>query len=605
VLGQIGRPGAGVFQSNGQPTAQNTRETGCDGEFPFFMNWQNPAHVSRLAGLWNVDELKIPHWHIHAHAMEIFRHVETGSVRFLWVVGTNPAVSLPELHRIRKVLGKTGLFLVVNDAFRTETAEYADVVLPAALWGEKTGTFTNTDRTVHLSRKAVDPPGEARPDLDIFLDFAKRMDLKDKDGKPLVKWKDAEGAFKHWAKCSKGWLVDYSLMTYAKLAGGSGIPWPCTRRFPDGCERIYQDLRFHTSADECQTYGHDVETGASRTPDEYRANDPKGKALIKSANYVPPIEEPDDEYPFYLTTGRVVYHFHTRTKTGRCPELQGAAPDVYVQLNRGDARRLGIKPGDEVEVRSRRGTLRGPARIGDIEPGHVFVPFHYGYWDVAGDAHHRAANEVTITAWDPVSKQPQYKFAAVQVAKVGAAGLGGRVADLASKAFDRVKETADQMLTRGNRPRVHVPDSLGLLRESLDQFAKAARSLPGVHFEDPEVVRGCERLAELADEANAALAPFAERYGSAAAKEPEHLRQTLFPTARPGAFGLLRDLQSLKLMAGQVHTANTSVSQAAKGLRDDGLMAACGLVDEHARRQEAWLHNQILHRSTHTLMVPS
>ena len=107
--------------------------------------------------------------------MEMFRHVETGSVKFLWVVGTNPAVSLPELHRIRKVLGKSGLFLVVNDAFRTETAEFADVVLPAALWGEKTGTFTNTDRTVHLSRKAVEPPGEARSDLDIFLDFARRM----------------------------------------------------------------------------------------------------------------------------------------------------------------------------------------------------------------------------------------------------------------------------------------------------------------------------------------------------------------------------------------------------------------------------------------------
>jgi hypothetical protein len=196
------------------------------------------------------------------------------------------------------------------------------------------------------------------------------------------------------------------------------------------------------------------------------------------------------------------------------------------------------------------------------------------------------------------------------VAKVGAdrgdgKGLGGRVADLASKALDRVKETADQVLTRSNRPRVHVPDSLGLLRASLEEFAKAARSLKAVHFEDAELVGGCERLAELADEANAALGPFAEEYGSAAAKEPEQLRQTLFPAARPGAFGLLRDLQCLKLMAGQVSTGNASVSQAAQGLRDDALMAACGLVSEHARRQEAWLHSQILHRSTHTLTVPS
>ena len=105
VLGKIGRPGCGVFQMNGQPTAQNTRETGCDGEFPFFLNYQNPAHISRWAELWNVDPLSLPHWHEHAHAMEIFRNAETGSVRFLWVVGTNPAVSLPELHRVRHTAG--------------------------------------------------------------------------------------------------------------------------------------------------------------------------------------------------------------------------------------------------------------------------------------------------------------------------------------------------------------------------------------------------------------------------------------------------------------------------------------------------------------------
>ena len=168
-----------------------------------------------------------------------------------------------------------------------------------------------------------------------------------------------------------------------------------------------------------------------------------------------------------------------------------------------------------------------------------------------------------------------------------------------------MKETADQILTRSNHPRVHVPDAVGLLRASLEQFAKAARSLEKVHFEDAEVVGGCERLAELADDANAALEPFAEGYRSAAAKEPEHLRQTLFPAPRPGAFGLFQDLQSLKLMAGQVSTANTSVSQAAQGLRNDALITACGRVDGHARRQEAWLHNQILHRSAHTITVPT
>src|SRR5437868_10207710 len=191
----IGKPGCTVLQMNGQPTAQNTRETGCNGEFPAFRNWENPAHVADLARRWNVEPQTLPRWHEHAHAMEIFRRAETGSVRLLWIIATNPAVSLPELHRIRKVLAKHDLFVVVQDAFLTETAELADVVLPAALWGEKTGTFTNADRTVHLSLKAVDPPGEAKSDLDIFLDYARRMDFRDKDGEPLPAWNTPEEAF--------------------------------------------------------------------------------------------------------------------------------------------------------------------------------------------------------------------------------------------------------------------------------------------------------------------------------------------------------------------------------------------------------------------------
>lgn len=234
VLGRIGRPGCGVMQMNGQPSAQNTRETGCDGEFPFFLNYQNRSHVTRWAKLWNVDPMKLATWHMHSHAMEIFRHCELGSIKFLWVIGTNPAVSMPELHKVRKTLGKDSLFLVVSDAFMTETAQFADVVLPSALWGEKTGTFTNIDRTVHISHKAIEPPGEARSDLDIFLDFARRMEFRDKDGKPLVKWKDATGAFKAWARHSKGWFCDYSGLSYEKLSAGTGVQWPCNGRNPQG-----------------------------------------------------------------------------------------------------------------------------------------------------------------------------------------------------------------------------------------------------------------------------------------------------------------------------------------------------------------------------------
>src|SRR3954447_4536778 len=210
VRGMIGRPGCGVLQMNGQPTAQNTRETGADGDLPAFRNWDNPKHIEELAQLWNVEASTIPHWAPPTHALQIFRYCETGSIRMLWIQATNPAVSMPNLPRIRKLLSNPELFVVVQDAFMTETAEFADVVLPSALWGEKTGCFTNVDRTVHISHKAIDPPGEARPDLDIFLDFARRMDFRDKDGQPLIKWRTPEDAFEGWKACTRGRPCDYT-----------------------------------------------------------------------------------------------------------------------------------------------------------------------------------------------------------------------------------------------------------------------------------------------------------------------------------------------------------------------------------------------------------
>jgi ferredoxin-nitrate reductase len=418
IRGLIGKPGSTVFQLNGQPTSQNTRECGANGELFAFRNWQNPEHVEELAELWNVDPVHLPHWKPPTHAMEIFRLAELGSIRMLWIICTNPAVSMPELERIRSILGMKDLFVVVQDAFMTETASLADVVLPAAIWGEKTGTFTNTDRTVHISYKAVDPPGEARTDLEIFLDYAERMAFKQRDGSPLITWHDPQSAFEAWKECSRGRPCDYSGLTYERLTDASGIQWPVNDDFPDGAERLYTDGRFNTSADYCEEYGHDLTTGASIEPDQYKKADPKGKAWIKPAEYEPPSETPDDHYPLLLTTGRSVYHWHTRTKTGRVPELQSAAPEAWVQLASADAQSLGIAEGDRVRVTSRRGSVTAPARVGDIEAGTVFIPFHYGYWDEEA-GHERAANELTLTAWDPVSKQPYFKYAAVKVEKAG------------------------------------------------------------------------------------------------------------------------------------------------------------------------------------------
>jgi ferredoxin-nitrate reductase len=420
LRGIIGKPGCGVLQMNGQPTAQNTRECGANGDMPAFRNWNNVEHIQELAELWNVERMKIPHWAAPTHAMQIWRYAEQGSISFLWISATNPAVSLPELPRIREILEKEDLFVVVQDIFLTETAQCADVVLPAATWGEKSGTFTNADRTVHLSEKAVEPPGEAKSDLEIFLDYARRMNFRDKDGEPLIKWDDPESCFEAWKECSRGRPCDYTGLSYDKLRGGSGIQWPCNDEHPDGTERLYADGNFNTETDYCETYGRDLLTGAESTEMEHRALAPAGRAFLLAAEYQPPHEEPREEYPFSYTTGRTIYHFHTRTKTARAPQLQGAAPDAWVEIHPSDADNLGVGEGDVVCVESPRGRLEVKARISGIKEGVVFAPFHYGYFD--GDGGPRAANELTITEWDPASKQPLYKVGAVRVTKVADAG---------------------------------------------------------------------------------------------------------------------------------------------------------------------------------------
>jgi anaerobic selenocysteine-containing dehydrogenase len=447
LRGMLGRPGCGVLQMNGQPTAQNTRETGANGDLPGFRNWDNTAHVEDLARVWNVEPLQIPHWGPSSHAMEIFRHVEEGSIRLLWITGTNPAASLPELHRIRSLLDRDSLFLVVQDIFATETTSLADVVLPAATWGEKLGTFTNADRTVHISGKAVEPPGAARPDLDIFLDYAERMDFRDRDGAPLIKWHDPESAFEAWKDCSHGRPCDYSEITYARLRETAGLQW--------GGERLYADGRFFAAPAECETYGRDLLTGAALEETEYRALNPAGKAILKAADYLPPNELPSAEHPLLLTTGRTLYHFHTRTKTARAPQLQAAAPDVWVELSRADAAARGLAEGDLAEVSSPRGSVRARVRVCGVRPGVAFVPFHYGYWDHA-DGHDRAANELTITAWDPVSKQPLFKAGAVEVTKV---------ADAQGEVAPAPTTTASQPLAEIGR--VTTGDASALALETL------------------------------------------------------------------------------------------------------------------------------------------
>ena len=605
IRGMLGRPGAGIYQMNGQPTAQNTRETGADGDLPGFRNWDNIEHIRELAGVWNVHVDKIPHWAPPTHAMQIFRYCETGSIRMLWIQATNPAVSLPELHRIREILRKPGLFVVVQDAFLTETAELADVVLPAALWAEKTGCFTNVDRTVHLTRKAVEPPGEARADLDIFLDYARRMDFRDRDGRPLVKWADAEGAFEGWKACSKGRPCDYSGMTYARLDAGP-IQWPCNEENPEGTERLYTDGVFATHADYCETHGHDLSTGGVVRATDYKARDPKGRAFLKSVDYEPPHEVPDADYPFMLTTGRVVYHFHTRTKTGRSKALNDAAPDAFVQISAEDADRLGIAEGEMVEVVSRRGRIRVAARVGEIIPGHAFVPFHYGTWDHPD--HPRAANELTITEWDPVSKQPHFKYAAVRLAKVSLATKVGDAIGAATHHAGAILSDAQALLKSSEvaaAGTMHVANYLGIADHGEEQLARSLRAVAAHHGAEPDIEQATELLATWSDANRESLAPLAARYEERRATEPESLRKALFHGPRSGGLGLVRDLHDLWLLGQEMTLTYELLRQAARALRDEEMLAVVGRAASQTARQVDWLRTRIDQAAPQALTVPS
>ena len=354
---------------------------------------------------------------------------------------------MPLSQRIRKILADQKCFVVVQDLFLTETARLADVVLPAAGWGEKQGTFTNVNRTVHLSEKAVDPPGDAKSDLDIFLMYARAMGFTDRAGQPLPAWSTPEEAFEAWKKASAGRPVDYTGLSYDKLRGPTGIPWPVNEAAPDGTDRLYSDFVFPTDSDVCETYGHDLLTGAAVTEQEHRAIAPAGRAVLKGCEWAPPHEEPSDEYPLLYTTGRTVYQFHTRTKTRRSRELHDAAPDAWVEISPDDAADRGVREGDVVRVESPRGAIVVRARIGKVRKGAVFAPFHYGSFDlttIEAERNPRQANELTMTVWDPVSKQPYFKTAACQVTKV-ADGTGPAPAPTtaASAPVDRLERQTE------------------------------------------------------------------------------------------------------------------------------------------------------------------
>ncbi|HKY21754.1 MAG TPA: nitrate reductase [Vicinamibacterales bacterium] len=379
ITGHIGRSGAAPFSITGQCNAMGTREAGFASSLPGYRKFERAEDREAVAAIWNVPVGRIPIARGLAYP-DIIEAALSKRIRALWVIATNPIVSFPNLGVLRQAL-ETLDFLVVQDGFHpTPTSELAHLVLPAAIWGEKDGTYTNSERRVSKVNRAVDPPGEARSDFDIFLHLARTLGCADE---LFPGWTSPEQAFEEWKRVSAGRLCDYSGMTYEAIGRLGGIQWPhpAGAADADATKRLYTDGCFQTE---------------------------DGKARLIAVAWEPFPEQPVPEYPFVLNTGRTVEHWHTRTKTGEVPILERLSPNPWVEMNPRDARKLRLHVTERVDVVSRRGRIANlELRLTEtVAPGQVFVPFH---WATAN------ANQATQSAFDPISREPNYKQSAVRV----------------------------------------------------------------------------------------------------------------------------------------------------------------------------------------------
>ncbi|HEY7072544.1 MAG TPA: nitrate reductase [Acidimicrobiales bacterium] len=380
LTGNLGRPGAAPFSITGQCNAMGTREAGFTASMPGYRAYDDEAARSDLAGLWGVDPGRLPAERGRAYP-DIVNGVIDGRIKGLWIIATNPVVSFPNRELLEHALGRLDL-LVVQDGFETPTTALADVVLPAAIWGEKDGTFTNSERRVSRVRAAVSPPGEARSDFDIVLGLADRLGV---GGELFGGWTGPADAFAEWRRVSAGRLCDYSGITYERIDAAGGVQWPCPAGDSTvplgGTERLYGDWRFPT---------------------------PDGKAQLRCVTPKPISDRPRPLYPLLLNTGRTVEHWHTRTKTGRVEILDRLAPEGWVEVHPADAERHRIHSGDLVRIVSERGAVdRIRVRVTrTVREGEVFVPFHFD---------EQCANRLTLNEFDPISREPNYKQCAVRL----------------------------------------------------------------------------------------------------------------------------------------------------------------------------------------------
>jgi assimilatory nitrate reductase catalytic subunit len=369
ITGNIGRAGAAPFSITGQCNAMGTRESGFTSSLPGYRKFDNQQDREDLARIWNIPVDRIPTARGLAYP-DIIEAAVQGRVKALWFIATNPAVSFPNYKLLEHAL-RSVEFLVVQDGFHpTPTSDFAHLVLPAAIWGEKEGTYTNSERRISKANPAVSPPGEARPDFDIFLALAEKLGVREE---LYPGWQTTHDAYKEWQRVSAGRMCDYSNFSWQEIDDTNGLQW--------GGESLYRDGVFPTL---------------------------DGHAKLYAVPCEPFVEQPDAEYNFILNTGRTVEHWHTRTKTAEIELLNHMVPNAWLEINPVDADNLDLKPHDRVTIRSRRGAVADlELRItGIVAPGQVFMPFHFAETN---------SNIVTLGAFDPISREPNFKQCAVRI----------------------------------------------------------------------------------------------------------------------------------------------------------------------------------------------